>query len=387
MLQREIVRFRASDTQPNPLEVDYWIDVTSNYYGGCIRYYRNDTNTWEMLNLNDKQVDAIIDYINNALDQIEQFINDSITEIRNELAEFKDELKEEVNKLWQYINQKVEELTTQISNIRNEINGIKQDITDINNNIDDINQDITNINSSIEEIRQDITEVIGGDLSSIQQKITELTQNIQELDSKIDQQISDLRSYINSEIVKAKNELKTYVDGKVADLTELINQEIENRTNADNNLQSQINELKQLITKAQGDIDTHAARRDNPHVVTRAQLSLATTLESSIDDIEQNITSINNKITSIENNLGNVGELLDEEYITQLINKLISENKISVLDPVQQAMNKGTGVTLALPSANSGKISLPIWTGTEAEYNQLTKVAGMTYNIIDEESE
>lgn len=180
MLQREIVRFRASDTQPNPLEVDYWIDVTSNYYGGCIRYYRNDTNTWEMLDLNDKQVDAIIDYINNALDQIEQFINDSITEIRNELAEFKDELKEEVNKLWQYINQKVEELTT-------------------------------------------------------------------------------------------------HVDGKVADLTELINQEIENRTNADNNLQSQINELKQLITKAQGDIDTHAARRDNPHVVTRAQLSLATT--------------------------------------------------------------------------------------------------------------
>lgn len=49
-----------------------------------------------------------------------------------------------------------------------------------------------------------------------------------------------------------------------------------------------------------------------------------------IDDIEQSITSINNKITNIENNLGNVGELLDEEYITQLINKLISENKISV---------------------------------------------------------
>lgn len=234
MLQRKIVRFRASDTQPNPLEVDYWIDVTSNYYGGCIRYYRNDTNTWEMLGLNDKQVDAIIDYINNALDQIEQFINEAITEIRNELAEFKDELKEEVNKLWQYINQKVEELTTQISNIRNEINGIKQDIT-------------------------------------------ELTQNIQELDSKIDQQISDLRSYINSEITKAKNELKTYVDGKVADLTELINQEIENRTNADNNIQSQINELKQLITNAQNANDTHAARRDNPHVVTRAQLSLATT--------------------------------------------------------------------------------------------------------------
>lgn len=110
-------------------------------------------------------------------------------------------------------------------------------------------------------------------------------------------------------------------------------------------------------------------------------------LTSKINNLDSKITTVNNRITNIENNLGNIGKLLDEEYITQLINKLISENKISVLDPVQQAMNKGTGVVLALPSANNGKISLPIWTGTEAEYNQLTKVAGMTYNIIDEESE
>ena len=110
-------------------------------------------------------------------------------------------------------------------------------------------------------------------------------------------------------------------------------------------------------------------------------------VNQSISELTSKINNLDSKITNIENNLGNVGELLDEEYITQLINKLISENKISVLDPVQQAMNKGTGVTLALPSANNGKISLPIWTGTEAEYNQLTKVAGMTYNIIDEERE
>lgn len=144
----------------------------------------------------------------------------------------------------------------------------------------------------------------------------------------------------------------------------------------DQNFKAPINQIVDLVVSDDGlknYIDTTVNNR-------------ITNLESSIDDIEQSITSINNKITNIENNLGNVGELLDEEYITQLINKLISENKISVLDPVQQAMNKGTGVTLALPSANNGKISLPIWTGTEAEYNQLTKVAGMTYNIIDEES-
>lgn len=145
----------------------------------------------------------------------------------------------------------------------------------------------------------------------------------------------------------------------------------------DATIESSIGDFKSELTSKINNLDSKITTVNNR----------ITNLESSIDDIEQSITSINNKITSIENNLGNVGELLDEEYITQLINKLISENKISVLDPVQQAMNKGTGVTLALPSANSGKISLPIWTGTEAEYNQLTKVAGMTYNIIDEESE
>lgn len=161
------------------------------------------------------------------------------------------------------------------------------------------------------------------------------------------------------DLVINDNRIKDYIDATIGDFKNEVNQSISELTNKINNLDSKITTVNNRITN----------------------------LESSIDDIEQNITSINNKITSIENNLGNVGELLDEEYITQLINKLISENKISVLDPVQQAMNKGTGVALALPSANSGKISLPIWTGTEAEYNQLTKVAGMTYNIIDEESE
>ena len=163
----------------------------------------------------------------------------------------------------------------------------------------------------------------------------------------------------------------------------------------DQNFKAPINQIVDLVVsddRLKNYIDTtiESSIGDFKNEVNQSISELTnriTNLESSINDIEQNITSINNKITSIENNLGNIGELLDEEYITQLINKLISENKISVLDPVQQAMNKGTGVALALPSANSGKISLPIWTGTEAEYNQLTKVAGMTYNIIDEESE
>lgn len=158
---------------------------------------------------------------------------------------------------------------------------------------------------------------------------------------------------------RLKDYIDTTIESSIGDFKNEVNQSISELTNKINNLDSKITTVNNRITN----------------------------LESSIDDIEQSITNINNKITDIENTLGNVGGLLDEQYIIDLINKLISQGKISVLDPVQQAMNKGTGVTLALPSANSGKISLPIWTGTEAEYNQLTKVAGMTYNIIDEESE
>lgn len=63
-------------------------------------------------------------------------------------------------------------------------------------------------------------------------------------------------------------------------------------------------------------------------------------LTSKINNLDSKITNVNNRITNLESSIDdNVGELLDEEYITQLINKLISENKISVLDPVQQAMN------------------------------------------------
>lgn len=153
----------------------------------------------------------------------------------------------------------------------------------------------------------------------------------------------------------------------------------------DQNFKAPINQIVDLVVsddKLKNYIDTtiESSIGDFKNEVNQS----ISELTSKINNLDSKITTVNNRITNLESS---IGELLDEEYITQLINKLISENKISVLDPVQQAMNKGTGVVLALPSANNGKISLPIWTGTEAEYNQLTKVAGMTYNIIDEESE
>jgi hypothetical protein len=35
----DTVRFFAANTQPNPVEVDYWVDLSDNPYGGSIKYY------------------------------------------------------------------------------------------------------------------------------------------------------------------------------------------------------------------------------------------------------------------------------------------------------------------------------------------------------------
>lgn len=90
---------------------------------------------------------------------------------------------------------------------------------------------------------------------------------------------------------RLKNYIDTTIESSIGDFKNEVNQSISELTSKINNLDSKITTVNNRITN----------------------------LESSIDDIEQSITSINNKITNIENNLGNVGELLDEEYITQLI--------------------------------------------------------------------
>lgn len=288
MLQREVVRFRAAENQPNPLEVDYWIDITANRYGGIIKYYRNDTLTWEVMEPNPELLKQMIA-------ELKKWVESEISRLENDL--------------WLNIN-------------------------NINSRIDDLQIEVQ---AKIDQLEMYVRNQISNLETYVDDSITAIRSDFNTFKQEVNSQIGQLVTYIDNSI----SGVRTYIDQQISS----VNSRITNLTNTVSNL------------------------------------------DTRIDNIDDSIISINNKITNIENNLGNVGELLDEEYITQLINKLISENKISVLDPVQQAMNKGTGVVLALPSANNGKISLPIWTGTEAEYNQLTKVAGMTYNIIDEESE
>lgn len=75
--------------------------------------------------------------------------------------------------------------------------------------------------------------------------------------------------------------------------------------------------------------------------------------------------------------------LADQHQITALRNQInnLAANTVT-LDTVQTAINAGCGVDMAMPSANGGKISLPMKTLTLSQFNSITPVTGITYNII-----
>lgn len=49
------IKFSKQSIQPNPMEVDYWVDITSNPYGGNIKYF-NGYDWVDLLNAKGKPV-------------------------------------------------------------------------------------------------------------------------------------------------------------------------------------------------------------------------------------------------------------------------------------------------------------------------------------------
>lgn len=202
MLQREVVRFRAAENQPNPLEVDYWIDITANRYGGIIKYYRNDTLTWEVIEPNPELLKQMIA-------ELKKWVESEISRL--------EEVNSQIGQLVTYIDNSISGVRTYIDN---RIDNIDGSITNINNELNSIDSSITNIQEQINNQGGDIT-TIEGDISTLQTDMTA----------------------------------------------------VKNRVSS---LESTVGSLSTSITSLQSALNNHINRRDNPHVVTRAQLGLAT---------------------------------------------------------------------------------------------------------------
>lgn len=99
-------------------------------------------------------------------------------------------------------------------------------------------------------------------------------------------------------------------------------------------------------------------------------------------------TKLNNYYTKteIDNKLANLATKEEFNSFKDEVNNRIEalEEAGIDLDVIQTAINSGCGADLPMPSANSNKISLPVWVGTIDEYTSITPKANITYNIIDE---
>lgn len=117
MLQRETVRFRIADKQPNPLEVDYWIDLSSNRFGGVIRYFDNNANSWKPLqgsggSIDDEEIKDLEQQIKN----LNQLLSTSLQTINADLA------------------QEIELRAQGDANLQNQITSLQQVVNDIKDN-------------------------------------------------------------------------------------------------------------------------------------------------------------------------------------------------------------------------------------------------------------
>lgn len=174
MTQREKVKFRITDIEPNPKEVDWWIDLSTNEYGGCIRYYREDTESWELLNLNDQHLQQLLDYLDGLIAELEDELGDG-------LGSFKTEIQDQINQL----KQQVQQIQSSIQNMQSSIDSINQSITNLTQQITDLDTKITNLTTQFNQYKQELTE----QFNSLKQ---ELQQSIQQKLDQFDEQITQV---------------------------------------------------------------------------------------------------------------------------------------------------------------------------------------------------
>ena len=68
-----VVKFSKQTIEPNPLEVDYWVDITSDPYGSVWKYYNGID--WVSLNLNDGSDDGLSSFDYYTKEQVNSLLS------------------------------------------------------------------------------------------------------------------------------------------------------------------------------------------------------------------------------------------------------------------------------------------------------------------------
>ena len=89
------IKFSKQNIKPNPSEVDYWVDITSNPYGGRLKYF-NGTDWVDLVNVDDSTVD-LNGYYTKL--QINQMLSDkaSVSSVESKVDD--DEIKDVIKNI------------------------------------------------------------------------------------------------------------------------------------------------------------------------------------------------------------------------------------------------------------------------------------------------
>ena len=293
------VNFRASDIEPNPDEVMYWVDLNEDPRGGMIKYWDVFLGCWRTIRV-----------LEGTLAEIEQRIYDWVEK---------------------HLSDQKEYIDGEIQRIDNEIVIIQKDIKDLQDNKQD-----TLIPGYGIAISEDNVITCTVDLT-LYKVVSELpTQNIDSTKIYIVFDKDGIGNNTHEEYVYIEDEQRWELLGKYADYASRTDflQEIEDRKAADAQLQANID--SEAATRAQADrdlsnrIDTTNSKLDN-------EISRSSQEDSKHD---QNIAALQNKDTQLQ-------QSIDEE-VTERENEVTRlDSRIDTEETIRYNADMATNIALS----------------------------------------
>ena len=316
----DTVRFFATNTQPNPVEVDYWVDLSDNPYGGSIKYHNGIE--WVRLAASGGVPD-LSNYYTKV--QVNQLLNDkaSVQQVESKVDD--EEVKDVIKNITfrtsnpnevQMVLAKYDTTTVAISlpkasdvsagivtsdDFRDfvkqvDLQQLYQELYDSNSSIMNAINDIkakyqkkliagSNIKISDDNVISAIISIEGGDIDvdGINSKIDELTGKLQDEVTRSTNADNKLTRDLSAESTTARAAEKKNADN-IASNTQAIQKEVTDRNAA-------IEVEKQRALKAEAALDSKIATHTN-----EINTALATKADKSTT---YNKTEVDSKVSTI----------------------------------------------------------------------------------------
>ncbi len=309
--------------------------------------HQTDSDNYNTLNT---KIDDTKDDLQQDLTNLSNTVQSNYTTLNNKIDTVNEELTSDIDNLASLIDSETQARETAIANLDTKIDTETQNrqtaVTNLDNKINTINQELT---TSIENVADDLVD----------------------LDTYVKEQDNILQQNINAEVttraendILLQNNINTLTDdvsSKYDTLSGLITNEISNRTQADDNLQVQIN-----AKQPQGDYATNnrvnevaldvATNKNQIEVAFETMADDKAELQANIDTVddrvdvnEANITTLTNtkadksEIPSIPVNISAFNN--DVGYITNAYHDVTKQDVISDLSTIRVNAQIGAGLS------------------------------------------